>query len=720
MRRRYLRLPSSSDEDNDLRPQTLNDPNPNPPLDISDDDFVDVPDDLPPPSPRSAEARPEDQGSAAAATVEMVEERAGSIGPIDEFLRKLGLRLRPDWLESCADRLMAAGSGFEGLDVAGKAKRCFEQFLLSDMNVSGAGVLPENVHLMHKTELEGPFVVQVDEIVNISAPLRERYHDMPAGCKRCLKLSITDGVQRLFGMEYRPIKELEVLAASGLKVVLRNVHIRRGLLLLVPEAFAILGGMADELDAARKRLVAEINKPPRGIRKHGNISSLTTRASLAAWPSDSISLGPQTTSTLQNSNEPQILNQEQTVEKLRKKLVSKFLNTDCFSLLEYAGNKIVVTSERVLYMSLHGKLKAREKVVGKTVFSESVKIPQPMAPCEVNLGELIWRGCFIGTCVIGHSCRITFCACSINGYLNGKKSLDASAKSNRDSQRNLNILPYLELPRTVYHFVVPELTISGAGIGGTTTEGFVDPSIGRNNTEEFPTQDVRIVAAEESIACSEQNILKEAAYDSNWPDTEHILAHNSASDMEIACASDEEDAIGEVEHPLILSGDNEIPFTYLASLFAKWATQQDNKPCVQGRIKCLLTGVKGFQFKQRSTYELHVYVDDGSLISEVIIDHRVVQKGIGHSPEEVTSALSSTEKKTVSDMKDTLKTFQLFLAKFEGTMLLEMNRNSSLPVALAMKQGVSTSAPWLLLRRLAKTAAQSSQHNNLNPINLSP
>ncbi|CAL9198427.1 unnamed protein product [Musa hybrid cultivar] len=654
MRRRYLRLPSSSDEDNDLRPQTLNDPNPNPPLDISDDDFVDVPDDLPPPSPRSAEARPEDQGSAAAATVEMVEERAGSIGPIDEFLRKLGLRLRPDWLESCADRLMAAGSGFEGLDVAGKAKRCFEQFLLSDMNVSGAGVLPENVHLMHKIELEGPFVVQVDEIVNISAPLRERYHDMPAGCKRCLKLSITDGVQRVFGMEYRPIKELEVLAASGLKVVLRNVHIRRGLLLLVPEAFAILGGMADELDAARKRLVAEINKPPRGIRKHGNISSLTTRASLAAWPSDSISLGPQTTSTLQNSNEPQILNQEQTVEKLRKKLVSKFLNTDCFSLLDI---------NRWAKLSFQNLLKYH----------------------NLWLHVLFPRSCI---------CLFQLKICS-------------------------HILNY-DSCRSMKNYLFPELAISGTGIGGTITEGFVDPSIGRNNTEEFPTRDVRIVAAEESIACTEQNILKEAAYDSNWPDTEHILAHNSASDMEIACASDEEDAIGEVEHPLILSGDNEIPFTYLASLFAKWATQQDNKPCVQGRIKCFLTGVKGFQFKQRSTYELHVYVDDGSLISEVIIDHRVVQKGIGHSPEEVTSALSSTEKKTVSDMKDTLKTFQLFLAKFEGTMLLEMNRNSSLPVALAMKQGVSSSAPWLLLRRLAKTAAQSSQHNNLNPINLSP
>lgn len=40
-------------------------------------------------------------------------------------------------------------------------------------------------------------------------------------------------------------------------------------------------------------------------------------------------------------------------------------------------------------------------------------------------------------------------------------------------------------------------------------------------------------------------------------------------------------------------------------------------------FQCILTGVKGFQFKQRSAFELHVYVDDGSLISEVLIDHNV-------------------------------------------------------------------------------------------------
>lgn len=36
--------------------------------------------------------------------------------------------------------------------------------------------------------------------------------------------------------------------------------------MLVPEAIEVLGGMVQELDAARQRIVNEINKPPRGKR----------------------------------------------------------------------------------------------------------------------------------------------------------------------------------------------------------------------------------------------------------------------------------------------------------------------------------------------------------------------------------------------------------------------------------------------------------------------
>lgn len=106
-----------------------------------------------------------------------------------------------------------------------------------------------------------------------------------------------------------------------------------------------------------------------------------------------------------------------------------------------------------------------------------------------------------------------------------------------------------------------------------------------------------------------------------------------------------------------------------------------------------MTGVKGFQFKHRAAYELRVYVDDGSIISEILIDHRVsykldfrcidtfslsetnvfancyvlqvVQSAIGHSPEEVTAALTSSDTKRVSYMRETMKQFQVFLANFE-------------------------------------------------------
>lgn len=36
--------------------------------------------------------------------------------------------------------------------------------------------------------------------------------------------------------------------------------------MLVPEAFEVLGGLVEEFEAARQRLVDEINKPPRGKR----------------------------------------------------------------------------------------------------------------------------------------------------------------------------------------------------------------------------------------------------------------------------------------------------------------------------------------------------------------------------------------------------------------------------------------------------------------------
>ncbi|KAA3458219.1 recQ-mediated genome instability protein 1 [Gossypium australe] len=558
MARRRLRLHRSSDEEDEEPPppqqQLENEPphessavtnqsvtaspsNPNPdePLPISDDDFVDVGESFTPPSPPA----PAEEMAASVTSVE------SSGSPIGDFLSRMGLKLRREWLDSCVQGLESSVPRFSALDVSAKAKLCFQQFLFSDMNFSGGGILPSNVDSMHLVDLKGPFVLQVDEVVNISCPLKGRYQETPSGIKRCLKLSMTDGVQRVFGMEYRPIKDLQVLAPAGLKVAICNVHIRHGLIVLVPESLQILGGVVEDLEAARQRLVTEVNKPPRGKRtKSGVVPPLATRATLAAWPPNGV-----------NAVEP--------------------------------TNNL---------------------------------ISQNSAPLRADGRE------------------------NPTAHMDG-----ANAVPNSSSDVALDVE--------------------------------------RMHIDSVP------ISRENATSNSNSSIV---------PDDE--LMH----------------MVDVVEHPLILSGDREVPFTYLASLSAKWAAIKDKATHVQGKIKCFLTGVKGFRYKQRTTYELLCYVDDGSLISEILIDHNVVQKGIGHSPQEVTSALSSSDKQKVSGMKEIMRQFQAFLAHFEGMMLVEINKTSSLPIAKEMTQGCSASDARLLLRRLKPPPPRTPEHRSSDPIEISP
>lgn len=594
MTRRRLRLSSYSDDDDDEEQQNQQQdyqmeshqlPNPNPnlseqpvPLPISSDDaeFADASDNLTPPSPPSV--APPTSGC-----------------PIGGFLLRTGLSLKREWLDSCLRQID------NSLDIVSKAKLCFGQFLISDMNHCGAGVLPPNVDSMHLADLPGPFVLQVDEIVNISCPLKGRYQDANAGVKRCLKLSMTDGVQRVFGMEYRPIKDLKVLAPPGFKVAICNVHIRRGLLMLVPEALEILGGVVEELDAARQRLADEINKPPRGRRSRtGEVPPLATRATQAAWAPNGVNI-PSSTNNSGN--------------------VPGHTNTSADDLQNTNGSG---------------------NALGRT--NSSVEVVQ-------------------------HTDRST---------------LQVATPFQEDG-RGAN------------------LVVSGTDTSQRTVEECAVP-----------------MSAETTMCNLSSSIVSDVGeMHINAP----ISGVNSVSNQHSNGTLEQEDVcmIDEFEHPLILSRDREIPFTYLASLSAKWAAMKEKEPSVRGKIKCFLTGVKGFQYKQRTTYELQVYVDDGSLISEILIDHNVVLKGIGCSPVEVTTALSSSDKKRAGEMKETLRQFQMFLVNFEGTMLIEINGASKLPVALEMNQGCPPSDAWLLMRRLQSfSSSLTPQHSSMGPIDISP
>ena len=49
------------------------------------------------------------------------------------------------------------------------------------------------VQAMHDTVLQGKYVLQVDEIVNMAAPAKERYNEASDNGSRMLKLHMSDG-----------------------------------------------------------------------------------------------------------------------------------------------------------------------------------------------------------------------------------------------------------------------------------------------------------------------------------------------------------------------------------------------------------------------------------------------------------------------------------------------------------------------------------------------
>ncbi|KAL0415640.1 UNVERIFIED_CONTAM: RecQ-mediatedinstability protein 1 [Sesamum latifolium] len=540
-----------------------------------------------------------------------------STSPVNGVLERLGLRVKREWLDSCLHGLQLSVAGFQGLDDSAKAKLCFGQFLFSDMNYCGAGVLPPNVHTLHLVDLKGPFVLQVDEIVNISCPLRGRYQNAASGIKRCLKLSMTDGIQRVFGMEYRPVKDLEVLAPAGLKVAICNVNVRHGLLMLVPEVLEVLGGTVEELEAARQGLVNEINKPPRGKRNRtGVVPPLATRATLAAWP----------------------------------------------SLNDAAQEHADSNTSFVILIYLHSS--STGTAVG--IPANDIRTQAFATPVSRNNSEL---------------------------------NMSAA-------------------PRPREHEEVPSYTDMHASAHvAVTGQG---AAFGSTPANDRPRQDTGIPVSRTVVEPSRLSAVKPLECVTTpqlvtEPTTE-VITPSDATRIQ-TCDN------YELEHHFILSRDKETPFTYLATLSAKCVAIEDEASTVRGKIKCFLTGVKGFQTQQRATYELRVYVDDGSLISEILIDHSVVQNGIGYSPQEVTSALTSSDTKRVREMKETLKQFQIFLVNFEHQLLKSSSGDRNrIPAStkVSLEAQARLNAPPFLLKLLSSEASCCTAQSDGTTSRLTP
>uniref|UniRef100_A0AAQ5XMF1 Survival of motor neuron-related-splicing factor 30 n=1 Tax=Amphiprion ocellaris TaxID=80972 RepID=A0AAQ5XMF1_AMPOC len=93
--------------------------------------------------------------------------------------------------------------------------------------------------------LEGPCVLQVQKVRNISAP---KDHEESQGAPRMLRLQMTDGHTTCVGLEYKHLSKISLNTPPGTKVkLLGTVQVKNGLLLLDDSKISVLGGEVEHM-----------------------------------------------------------------------------------------------------------------------------------------------------------------------------------------------------------------------------------------------------------------------------------------------------------------------------------------------------------------------------------------------------------------------------------------------------------------------------------------
>ncbi|XP_063243368.1 uncharacterized protein LOC134542782 isoform X2 [Bacillus rossius redtenbacheri] len=141
-----------------------------------------------------------------------------------------------------------------------------EQWKLADLRDMGEACLPPDLSAKTRVTLPGKYSLQVESMVDIGAPCygqlqrirKEATENLEVSetkaqaweprPTRMLRLSLCDGVQEILGIEYRPIRKLDLPLVPGCKVlVVGPVDCRRGVALLQERSLQLLGGEVDSL-----------------------------------------------------------------------------------------------------------------------------------------------------------------------------------------------------------------------------------------------------------------------------------------------------------------------------------------------------------------------------------------------------------------------------------------------------------------------------------------
>ncbi|XP_073321029.1 tudor domain-containing protein 3-like [Pagrus major] len=115
----------------------------------------------------------------------------------------------------------------------------------NDLRPIGRKFLPADINSGRTEKLEGPCVLQVQKVRNVSAP---KDHEESQGAPRMLRLQMTDGHTSCVGLEFKHLSKISLNTPPGTKVkLLGTVQVKNGLLLLDDSKISVLGGEVDHM-----------------------------------------------------------------------------------------------------------------------------------------------------------------------------------------------------------------------------------------------------------------------------------------------------------------------------------------------------------------------------------------------------------------------------------------------------------------------------------------
>lgn len=177
------------------------------------------------------------------------------------------------WLESCVNWFREQNSSYSQEELRSEV---YKQWLFLDFRDIEVPSLPPNIAQWKNNLLHGNFCLQMLYVVDISKP---RYWQLQkirnvnttttqeenTDTKRVLKVTLTDGLQEIDAIEYKPVPELNINITPGTKIrIVGPVTVRRGKLMLENKNVKILGGEVEEIavsNATENILARSLNLP---------------------------------------------------------------------------------------------------------------------------------------------------------------------------------------------------------------------------------------------------------------------------------------------------------------------------------------------------------------------------------------------------------------------------------------------------------------------------